>query len=452
MLTLLLKTRFRIYRNYIRHHFDRVTVLEISIIIFIFLLLLARSPADIGYNMRFLRSENFTPTYLRLFPLLIICFYVISEFMAIITRKRESDWKILGTLPFRRNEIIHFYLIRHFLKIAPLFLILAMLFWAGTGMSILQKASQFVAASGFLILLQVISFWQANVFQQPNRWRWLLRELSLLMILMSGVYFLPAVLGNLIYCWITIPFLLIADCLLLKNLYASFHPASDKIKIIKKSTHSNQYHYFTIPLSHRCGPLTRLLWRDFTCLWRRQRSVFMWPIFGTLVMLINVSAAKQSTEAGFGNVVIQSIFGIFIINSLLKVYEADAGHFHLDRSLPISPRRIWWARWLMTGIIIASQWIVPALVLLLKFHPDLNFVLFSAAGLILIPAILATIQCNAAFSLFPHIKYSGLIIMLSIVLIILFWFFMPFGSVIILLTLVYWIRKSQRNFKSKEIE
>lgn len=134
------------------------------------------------------------------------------------------------------------------------------------------------------------------------------------------------------------------------------------------------------------------------------------------------------------------------------MYETDAVYFHLDRSLPISSRHAWWMRWLTVFTVIASQWVVPSLIIMIKFHPDLYFVLFSAAGFILMPAILATIQCNAAFSLFPHIKYSGLIIMLSIILIILFWFFMPFGSVIILLTLVYWIRKSQHNFKLKEIE
>lgn len=162
MLYLLLKTRLHIYRNYIRHNFDRVTLFEISIIFFIFLLLLARSPADIGYNMHFLLNENFNPAYRNLFPIFLICFYIISELMALITQKREADWKILVALPFRRKEIIHFYLIRHFLKIAPMSLVLAMLFWAGAGISILQKASQFLAASGFLIFLQIISFQQAH--------------------------------------------------------------------------------------------------------------------------------------------------------------------------------------------------------------------------------------------------------------------------------------------------
>lgn len=39
MLSLLLKTRLRVYRNYIRHNFDRTTSMEIGIIVVIFLLL-----------------------------------------------------------------------------------------------------------------------------------------------------------------------------------------------------------------------------------------------------------------------------------------------------------------------------------------------------------------------------------------------------------------------------
>ena len=39
MLSLLLKTRLHMYRNYIRHNFDRTTSIEIGIIVVIFLLL-----------------------------------------------------------------------------------------------------------------------------------------------------------------------------------------------------------------------------------------------------------------------------------------------------------------------------------------------------------------------------------------------------------------------------
>lgn len=128
MLILLLKTRLHIYRNYIRHNFDRITKMEIGIIVLIFLLLLARSPADIGYNFAWLHSNAFTDFYLKLFPLMLILFYVVSKFIAYLTQKRTSEWQILGAQPFPRKQIIHFYLLRHFLKIGGFLLIIAFLF------------------------------------------------------------------------------------------------------------------------------------------------------------------------------------------------------------------------------------------------------------------------------------------------------------------------------------
>jgi len=63
MLLLLLRTRLRYYRNYLRHHFDRMVWLEIGFIILILFYLAGRSPADIGYNLKFLLEKDFPLKY-----------------------------------------------------------------------------------------------------------------------------------------------------------------------------------------------------------------------------------------------------------------------------------------------------------------------------------------------------------------------------------------------------
>jgi hypothetical protein len=65
MLILLLRTRLHYYRNYLRHHFDRMVRLEIGLIVAILLFLTVRSPADIGYSLKFLRAENFPLRFAR---------------------------------------------------------------------------------------------------------------------------------------------------------------------------------------------------------------------------------------------------------------------------------------------------------------------------------------------------------------------------------------------------
>jgi hypothetical protein len=59
MLILLIRTRLRYYRNYLRHHFDRTARIEIAFIILILIFMIGRSPADIGYNVKFLSATDF---------------------------------------------------------------------------------------------------------------------------------------------------------------------------------------------------------------------------------------------------------------------------------------------------------------------------------------------------------------------------------------------------------
>jgi hypothetical protein len=84
MLVLLLSTRLRYYRNYLRHHFDRLVWLEIGVIILILFYFVGRSPADIRYNLKFLLAEDFAWQYAKLWAALPPLFYLSTEALALL--------------------------------------------------------------------------------------------------------------------------------------------------------------------------------------------------------------------------------------------------------------------------------------------------------------------------------------------------------------------------------
>ena len=100
MLSLLIKTRLQYYRNYVRYHFDRRTKIEIAIIFLFLLFLLARSPADIGYNFKWMSDKNFPNKWASIFSIYLLFFYLSAEGVAWYTLRRSREWQLLGSLPF----------------------------------------------------------------------------------------------------------------------------------------------------------------------------------------------------------------------------------------------------------------------------------------------------------------------------------------------------------------
>jgi hypothetical protein len=99
---------------------------------------------------------------------------------------------------------------------------------------------------------------------------------------------------------------------------------------------------------------------------------------------------------------------------------------------------------------MAAPAIASALVIPLKFAIGAGFLFYFLLAL-LIPAVFAAMYCNAGFGLFPNLKFCGVLLNIALGLIILFWFYMPFGSLILLGIGALWIRKSQRHFQFLEL-
>jgi hypothetical protein len=168
-------------------------------------------------------------------------------------------------------------------------------------------------------------------------------------------------------------------------------------------------------------------------------------------MLAAAAFAQESAEAACASIlVLEIIFSIVLINALLILFEHDVKTVGLIRSLPISARKLWRSRWLLAAGFIVLPMLLPILIIPYKFTAGAGFLFFLGVA-IGVPAVFAALYCNAGFGLFPNTKYCGLLLNISLGLMILFWFFMPFGTIMLLTISALWVRKSQRHFQSLEI-
>jgi len=453
MLRLLIKTRLRYYRNYIRYHFDRTTLVEIGIIFFIFLLLLGRSPADIGFNLNWFTGEDFFDKWTALWLTLLPFVYIFSELFAHQTFRITHEQQILGILPFHTTEIARYYLFRLVGKLSLLILPGSLPFWAGKNMAIGLKALHFLTALGLLMFLILFSFMQAYSWRTP-RWtklkrigRWLLLDVAILAVLVHGTHFFTPIFKGavtvqilgLVLAWIFVLFLF-------KRILTSFILSDATAR--RQRLYKNKTIYSTRLMN---GVVSAFIGNDILFLLRQKRSAVFIPMGGMLIMTIIALFEAQVNAVFAGLIIVEIISSFFLIKSVMLLFENDADSIVLLKSFPATSGQKYNARWCLLYLIVVIQSIIPLLIILIKFEPDVKIGVLSGVTLFLLPAILATLYCNTGFGLFPHFRLFEIIFTITLLFMFLFWFFMPFGTVIILFLILFWIRKSRRNFKFSEI-
>lgn len=457
MLALLLKTRLKYYRNYIRYHFDRTTKIEIALIFLVLLLLTLRSPSDIGYNFRWMNDENFPQNWANFFAIYLLFFYLISQAFAYHTFRFSTEWQLLGILPFHKNSITSYYLFRHLSKLLIFFMFgcLPFLFASTDGIGL--RILRFFTAVGALVLLQLTSFNQLNKLRNlqkcPDRRiiGWLLVQLILIgtIILIAG--WLRSVLSKSIniglfsqaLLWGVLPFYW-------RFIQRNFILCYDDSKPIQKRQTTSKKFYSLVTGFSR-GFYRSCIFHDILFLWRHRKSSLIIPVLCS-VIAITICIVEENIDAIYVSLIfVQAFFSLLFINTLLSLFMRDVTAFEFIRSLPVTARSLWLGRWLFIVIIIAMPLLIPIVIMLIKSGITLEFFLFIIVVTVIIPSVFATIVCNSCFGMFPHINLSGYIIIISIILMVLFWFFMPFGTLILLTVIIFWIRKSQRNFQYLEI-
>ncbi|MFZ5518981.1 MAG: hypothetical protein ACOY90_20280 [Candidatus Zhuqueibacterota bacterium] len=458
MLILLLKTRLTYYKNYLRHHFDRKTTLELLVIVAILALLLVRSPADIGYNFTWLSDEQFPAQWAIFFGrYFMIAYFVLAQLFALFTLRVTREWQLLGALPLGRRTIADYFLFRHVGKTGLLLLVGALPFLLASANLGHVRIVQFVAALGVLLLLQLASFYQAFRFRHayfsnvPNMLVWLPVEFAMLALLIGTGPKVGACLSaesaGAAACLLPV---LLAFSALLVHCRKTFVLKQKQARPRRRSQPLRKGRSARTR-SISGGAVQASVMRDMLLMWRRKSGSAIIPLITTAVSLAVVVAEDNSSAVYVSLIFLEAIFSFLMIGTMLKFFEWDAEVAHLLRSLPLTAATLWFARWLLVFGIIATPAVLSLIAALLKFGLTGEFILFAFAGAVFLPAIMATIFCNGGFGLFPHFNLSGYIISISIIMIFLFWFFMPFGSLILLAVMVFWIRKSQRHFQNLEI-
>jgi len=457
MISLLLKTRLKYYRNYIRYHFDRTTKIEIALIFLVFLLLILRSPADIGYNFKWMRDEHFNQYWANIFSIFLPIFYLLSEAFAIYTLRPSGEWQLLGALPFSRRSITHYYLFRHFSKAVILMLIGCLPFWFALTNSLALRVLRFSVALGILFVLQLSAFQQAYRlrFLRYPFWqritRWLLPEVFIVGLLSGMVPWLRFVFSaslNIILFGLLL--LWIGSLILLKYIEKNFTLRDVENKIFRKAKSVGNTSISSLS-KYIHGFRRAFIIQDILYLWRQKRSSFLLPVFGSLIATTICIAEDEVSAVYVGLFIVEVLFCFFLIKTIMILFEKDVAIFGLIKSIAVTAIFIWWTRWLVICGLIGIPIVIPILIIPIKFGINLKFILFVMASLFAIPSVLATLCCNAGFGLFPHTNLSANIIIISIILMVLFWFFMPFGTLFILAVLIFWIRKSQRHLQYLEL-
>lgn len=457
MLKLLLKTRIQVYRNFIQYHFNQRTKIYLGIIFVIFMLLVLRSPSDIGYKISYLFESDFSQSWQNDWGTLLPFLYFLFELMAWLTMRSTGEWFILGSFPFPKKEIVHYHLFRASTKNLVFSLIATVPFLFGP-VSPGSKLYNFLFSVLLIIFLQLFAFLQAFKLRKHSENRfgrftiWFIFDacfIGTLILIKSGFVNLFSQRGILIT--VTVILLSVLDILIFQNLPKWYNPAKIESakSVINRYSVSNLNSILTKIFPFQ---IAGLIQTDLLFLIRKRKSVFLTLFIETLVLCAS-AFSQQSLAAGIVSCLfIQILFSwLVLLNQLLYLFERDAQFASLLRNFPITPGQAWLARWYLTTILVAVPIVFPIILFLLKFSISLTLTGYAVGAFIGIPAALSTIYCNTGFALYPQAKLAGYLMNITLIAVFLFWFYMPFGSIIMLFITIVWIFKSQNHFKYTEM-
>jgi len=454
MLLLLLRTRLRYYRNYLRHHFDRVARIEIAIIILIAFYLTGRSPADIGYRLAFVQEADFPQRFASAWISLLPLFYFLAEALALMTLRPTGEWQMLGALPLSKQAITNYHLLRHVGKTLLLLLIGTLPFYAGNG-NIFVKVFHFLTALGILLTLQAAGFRQAHLLRSSSQkllrriLLWLPTEVLIVSAMIASAFLLQNVFfGGTALALVSASLVWAVLAGVLSHLYRVYQPSEAEIAPARRTIVNARPAWEIV---QKTGISGALIIRDMQLLWRRQRATYFLFLVYVVIASIPIIAHAKSEDVYASSIAVQIVFSWLLINLLLALFEYDGESLGLIKSLPLKPEKLWRSRWRLTAGLLILPMLIPIFLTPIKHSLDLGFPLFVFLAALIVPMIFATLYCNAGFGMFPQIKYGGIILNISLLLMLLLWFFMPFGTPLLLAVMLFWIRESQKHFQFLEI-
>lgn len=331
-------------------------------------------------------------------------------------------------------------------------------FWIGAS-PVLERLLIFTTITSSLCALQLGAYMQAHHLRQyfnqkaPALKRWLMIEFAAFAILYLGPRRLS--LDKIYNNWgaQTILLLLaIAATGLLYHFISQFYTPAFTETGKSTLTQKGRPIIFRKSPFHCQSTTAHLILQDFYFLQKKKKSFFALQALGIFLGFMVTTYNNNATSA-FGSVIfIQGVLSFFLITALMELFRRDAEVFSLLRSLPLPMSKYWLARWIFASLALALPFFIPNLTILLQFPIAASHLGLLALSLAAIPSLFALIYCNAGFGTFPHVNFGSNMMNISLALIILFWFYVPFGSLMILGVALLWVRKSLQNVKLVELE
>lgn len=168
MLKTLLLARRRHYVNFVRHHFDRPTLLLLAGIALLVAWQVWRAPGDIGISFGALRRPGFgarwTIGLLAALPLIYAALFLLAR----VTLRRTPESDLVRCLPIPDSTLNAWLLARHLLKTGPFLLVLVLPALAVARLTA-SGALRAAILLGVLVGLNALALWHARKGRRARR-------------------------------------------------------------------------------------------------------------------------------------------------------------------------------------------------------------------------------------------------------------------------------------------
>ena len=456
MLFLLLKMSALHSWNYVRDKFDKTTIVYVALIGLMVFYLAGRSSGDIGLRLLALPAQNFSQQWLGLWSGVLPLYYLFSEFSAVLTLRSSALGALLASLPLTHKTINRFVLVKYFVKFIGPFFVLVFPFVLGNA-AWPYRATLALSGGAVLLAVQLVAWLQAHRLLRTKSHlrrvllRWLAPEAIFLALLA-----VPALWTNDMQQLVAIfsnGFFTIAAVLLCCALYrlavhtdVLLFSASDRGALwhgsgrVRRIDHPPNSRFFTLFL------------HDLHFVRKKKKSIFAIQAAGAFLALMISLNSSEASAALAGVVFMQCLWSFFLINVLTDLFKRDAAALALLRSLRLTAMELWRTRFAFAATMLAVPFVPALAIVLLQAGTAASLSGIAVLAMLGIPGLLAMLYTTAGFGTLPHVNFGATMMNLSLLLIVLFWFYLPFGSFFILLVLLYWLRKSHRNLELVEVE
>ncbi|MBN1348214.1 hypothetical protein JXJ21_02285 [candidate division KSB1 bacterium] len=469
-LSILLKTRYRILRNYLKCELNRTLKIELSLIIAVVLFLVLH---NVSRDFNHLLSRNsLDAAFSRMAKLWLLFAGASFSLYATLfyrTLLNRQHCQLSLFLPIASKQTLHALVISTIIKSVPLimlFVLILAIFVFDTAISVINTVSLLLfIASGFLFI------WISSTL-------FILSAISIRIL--SGRRFCLSLLAGGINCVCVIFLVLKLDL---------FESASST-----DSLHSLKGFVF-LGISMLLIPLNYKLWDNFAYVWhhwlvRKQRSRFFKiqslsqhiylptriipasirpfvvrdlkllfrafkPVAGIvlIILLIVIAICRHTSDVTTlaSSLAIVCILAFYILcTSYFKMIQEGHEQMRLIKSLPVSAIRYWYAKFTtaLLPMLLITFITITSLVIFRGWQPDLVIKLFS--GLLFIAIVFSFVQTSFMLAIFPFTDYMPILFSLYLLVLIVTFPFYTLISLVMIFGCFFLMKKALRNFNSLE--